>query len=234
MISLFNTLLVKPLFNLLIFIYNTVPNADLGVAVVILVLLVRLLLWPIFSKLAHSQIMFQKLQPEVEKIQKKYKTDRATQTEELLSLYRREKFNPLSGLFLIIIQLPIIIGLYRVFLQAGNGINLNLLYPSVANPGTVNPVFLGLVNLTQPFFGLALLAALAQFFQTRQISGKTKTSNSFQANLSRQMIIVGPIVTAVILWRLPSVIGLYWFLTSAISILQQFLIERGLERQKNG
>jgi len=230
MSELFRELLLKPLFNFLVIIYNALPAADLGVAVIAMVVLVRIILWPLFASAARSQLTLSKLQPEVERIQKKHKNDKVVQTQEMLALYRRERFNPFSGVFVILIQIPIIIALYQVFLRGVNGIDFSLLYPWVTNPGSLDPVFLGLVNLTKPFLIFTAAAGLFQFLQTYQIMRKVKAppSGSFQGAMNKQMLWFGPILTVLVLKGLPSVIALYWSTTSIVSLLQQYIIEKKL------
>ncbi|MFN7088241.1 MAG: YidC/Oxa1 family membrane protein insertase [Candidatus Paceibacteria bacterium] len=229
MSEIFGEIFLRPLFNLLVIIYNVLPAADLGIAVIFMTLIVRIILWPFFSSAAKSQITFSKLQPEVERIQKKYKDDKAAQTQELLALYKREKFNPFSGFFVILIQIPIIIALYQVFLRGVKLTDFSLLYPWIKNPGSLDPMFLGWINLTQPFFVFAILAGIAQFFQTKQITPKKSQTSSFSSNISRQMLWIGPILTILILKGLPSVIALYWTVTSIFSIFQQCLLEKKLK-----
>jgi YidC/Oxa1 family membrane protein insertase len=164
--------------------------------------------------------MFSKLQPEVERIQKKYKDDRAVQTQELLKLYKEHKFNPFSSLLLLFVQIPILIALYKVFLQGVKGTDFSLLYPWVSNPGSLNPRFLGLVDLTAAVPVLVIAAGMAQFFQSRMLMPKSAPKNpgSFQTMFSRQMMWMGPFITVAVLWSLPSVIAIFWFLTTLISI----------------
>lgn len=227
---LFQELFLEPFFNFLILIYNALPRPDLGVAVILFIVFLRLLLWPLYVRVLRSQILFAKLQPEVERIQKKHKDDRVTQTQELLALYKKERFNPFGGFLVLILQVFVILALYRVFLRGVHPTDFSLLWTWVKNPGALDPMFLGVVNLSQPFFLLAVLAGIAQFLEQRTLAPKKK-GHSFQANFAREMVWLGPILTVVALsaWKLPSIIALYWAFNSLVSTGQQFIIRRQLK-----
>lgn len=225
--NLFNLLLYRPLFNALILIYNYLPVRDFGVAIVLLTVFIRLVLYPLTAKALHSQRVLQKLQPKLQEIQKKYKDDRETQTKETLELYRKEKLNPFSGLFLALIQLPILIALYQVFWEGLKAEALVNLYGFVANPGQINAMFLQLADLSKPNGWMAFIAGILQFFQTKMMlpnrSGSQKAGD-IGAMVQRQMVYFFPFLTVVILLRLPSALGFYWIVSSIFSIGQQYLV----------
>ncbi|MCZ2846134.1 MAG: YidC/Oxa1 family membrane protein insertase, partial [Candidatus Bathyarchaeota archaeon] len=91
--EILNEILYRPLFNALIFLYNTVAFQDLGIAIIILTILIRAALWPSQAKALRSQRALQKLQPELEKIKTKYK-DKQKQTQETLAFYKKNKISP--------------------------------------------------------------------------------------------------------------------------------------------
>ncbi len=226
LVNIFNIILYLPLFNLLILIYNYLPLRDFGLAILCLTIIIRLILYPISVKALNSQRALQKIQPKIQELQKKYKDDRERQTKETLELYKTEKVNPFSGLLLAIIQLPILIALYRVFWQGLKPEELGNLYGFIANPININVMFLGLINLSQPNIIFAVLAGLTQFVQTKMLL--PKQSNSKEKDVSqimqKQMIYFLPVITVVILFRLPSALGLYWTISSVFSIIQQYFL----------
>lgn len=116
-INFFYIILYQPLFNALVLLYDYVPGHDFGVAIIFLTLIIRFILYPISVKAVSSQKGLQKLQPKILEVQKKYKDEKEKQAKEILELYKTEKINPFSGLLLAIIQIPILIALYRVFLE---------------------------------------------------------------------------------------------------------------------
>jgi len=228
LIKIFDTLLYHPLFNFLILLYNYLPGHDFGIAVILLTVAIKLVLYPVSVKALNSQKALQKLQPKVQEIQKKYKDDKEQLTKETLDLYRREKINPFSGLFLAVIQLPILIALYTVFWKGLNPGELSNLYGFVSDPGEINAVFLGLVDLSKPNFFFAVMAGVLQFFQTKMLappkSTEVKKGPDFSQTMQKQMLYIFPGLTVIILLSLPSAIGLYWTVSGIFSIGQQYFI----------
>src|SRR3989338_2273117 len=129
--NIFTEFLYRPLFNLLVFLYNTVSFSDVGLAIIILTVIIRLILWPLSQKAIRSQKSLQDLQPRIKEIQAKHKDNKALQSQELMALYKENKVNPLSGCLPIIVQFPILIALYRVFLKGFDTATLALLYPFI-------------------------------------------------------------------------------------------------------
>jgi YidC/Oxa1 family membrane protein insertase len=214
---MFNTLLYQPILGILVFIYKNIAFHDLGLAIILLTILVRLVLLPFFYRGAKDQTLIQKIQPLVKKIQEDHKHDKQKQTQALLELYRQHRINPFSSFLLLIIQLPILIALYRVFLT---GLSNSAVFD--------NYQFLGLINLNQKSFLLVILAALAQYFQGRLMMPQ----NNNQMN--QMMLYLGPVLTLIILINLPAALGLYWLISSLFSLGQQVLINKSLAKHKYG
>ena len=228
LIKFFNVFLHYPLFNSLVLLYNYLPGHDFGVAIILLTVIIRIILYPVSVKALNSQKTLQALQPAVQEIQKKYKNNKEQLAKETLELYRQKKINPFSGLFLAIVQLPILIALYTVFWKGLNPAELNNLYSFVSNPGQINALFLGIVDLSKSSFTLAVLAGIFQFFQTKMLMlknepGKGKSSDMSQI-MQKQMVYFFPFLTVFILMSLPSAIGLYWTVSGIFSIIQQHFI----------
>ncbi len=229
-VSFFFVILYQPLFNALVFLYNYVPGHDFGVAIIVLTLIIRFVLYPLSVKAVNSQRAIQKLQPLIKDLQKKYKDDKEKLARETLALYKQEKINPFSGLLLALIQLPILIALYRVFWNGLNPNELSVLYSFVANPGQINALFLHIIDLSKPNLILAVLAGIAQYFQAKMLMPKTKPTTDGQDKkadmaqaMQKQMTYFMPVFTVIILIGLPSALGLYWTISSLFSIIQQRL-----------
>jgi YidC/Oxa1 family membrane protein insertase len=236
LIKFFYIVLYQPLFNLLVILYNYIPGHDFGIAIIFLTLIIRLILFPLSIKAVNSQRGLQKLQPKMQEVQKKYKDDKEKQAKEILALYKKEKINPFSGLLLALIQLPILIALYRVFWGGLNPKELAGLYSFVANPGHINSLFLNTINLSKPNIIFAILAGLTQYFQTKMLlpqNNSIKVRQNKEADFSqvmqKQMTYFLPIFTVIILINLPSALGLYWTISGLFSIVQQYLIFRKAE-----
>ncbi len=233
-VYLFDILLYKPLYNVLVLLYNYIPGHDFGIAVILLTFIIRVVLYPVAVKTINSQKVLQKLQPKIEEIQKKYKNDKEKLSKETLDLYKKEKINPFSGLFLGLVQLPVLIALYRVFWQGLKPSELQNLYSFVFNPVNINTAFLGLIDLSKPNIVFAILAGVLQYFQTKMTLPKTSKNPStgsgrgpdFSAMMQKQMLYFFPVLTVIILMSLPSALGLYWTVSSIFSIGQQYFLLR--------
>ncbi len=233
-INFFNLVLYQPLFNALVLIYQFLPGKDFGIAIIILTLIIRIFLYPLMKKSIKSQKMISDLQPKIREVQEKYKNDKEKQAKEMMALYQKEKVNPFGGCLPLLIQLPIMIALYRVFWRGMDPETMVYLYSFVPNPGDINALFLGIINLAQPFILLAILAAILQFFQTKMIMAKNikvkkKPSSEnqmaqFTDIMQKQMLYFFPFFTLIILLKLPSAIALYWMTTALFSIFQQYLV----------
>jgi len=226
-VDIFNIFLYRPLFNFLVLIYNYLPGHDFGIAIIIVTLVIRIAMYPIAVRALNSQIALQKLQPQLQEIQKKYKDDKEKQGIETLELYRKEKINPFSGLFLAVVQLPILIALYNVFWNGLNANELNRLYAFVVNPININAMFLGLIDLSKPNLIFACLAAILQFFQTKMLIPKAvagQGKNDISMMMQKQMVYFFPFITVIILLKMPSALALYWIVSGIFSIIQQYFI----------
>ena len=230
--SIWHEILFRPLFNGLIFIYNLIPGQDMGIAIIILTIIIRLALYPSQSKALIAQKKMRDLQPKLKKIQEKYKNDRQKLAKAQLELYQQEKVSPLSGCLPTLIQFPIIIALYQVFRVGLDTSKLTELYSFIPHPETIDPFFLGYFNLSQPDkFILPIIAGIAQFFQTRMLMPKTKPLKKgkpgFQDILTQQMVYIMPVMIVIFAMSLPAALPLYWIITALFGILQQYLINKG-------
>lgn len=226
MITIFNELLYRPLFNLTILLYNIVPGSDFGLAIIFLTILIRVIFFPLSVKTLRSQKALNQLNPKIKEIKDKYKNDQAAQSAAILNLYKENKINPLAGCLPLLVQLPILIALYRAVIAGLNADNLTLLYGFVDNPGVLNDMFLGLISVTAKNPVLALVAGGVQFFQARQSFQYTQGYDSNPANkemaaLNKQMLYFFPIFIIIIGWNLPAGLLLYWITTTVFSVAEQ-------------
>lgn len=227
-ISAYNVLLYKPLFNALVLFYEYLPGRDFGIAVIVLTLAIRLLLYPLMVKSIKSQKVLSEIQPKIKEIQEKYKNDKEGQAKEMMLLYQREKINPFGGCLPLLIQLPILVALYRVFWKGLQPEAMAKLYSFVPNPGTIDPTFLGFLNLAEPNSIIAVIAGITQFFQSKTMLPKSQPAtgkgNQFSDMMQKQMVYFFPVITVMFLFNLPSAIGIYWIVTALFSTWQQRLI----------
>lgn len=235
---MFHTLLYQPLFNTLVIFYNSIAFGDLGVAVILLTILIRLILFPLFYKSLRQQAVMQRIQPHVKKIQEEHKHDRETQAKALMALYKEHRINPFTSFFLLLVQLPVLIALYQVFLNGFSPETFKDLYSFVAVPPEIHNMFLGLIDLGKPYMLVVGLATVAQYFQAKLAFRKSALTEQNAKNpamqIGKQMMYMGPLLTFVFLLKLPSVIGLYWTTTSLFSVVQQVLINRSFDQEHHG
>src|SRR3989344_8914723 len=114
---LFYIILYQPILNALVVLYNIVPGRDLGVSILLLTLLIKLVLYPLTARSLKVQRQMQLLQPKINELQKKYKGQKEVLSKELMGLYKKEKVNPFSSCLPLLIQLPFLIAVYRVFID---------------------------------------------------------------------------------------------------------------------
>jgi len=228
--NLWNAILYKPLVNILAFFVSVVPGGDLGLAVIVLTILVKLALFPLSKKSIESQAKMNLLAPELAKI-KKSGASKEEQAKLTFELYKKNKTNPFSGCLLILIQLPIIFALYYVFLKELE-FDSGLLYSFIQTPENINMHFLGLIDISQKSLLLAILAGVSQFFQAYfmpkpNLSGD---KNSFQDNFAKsmhvQMKYVFPVIVAFIAYSVSGAVALYWVTSNIFAIGQQIYINK--------
>lgn len=235
---LYHTFVYNPLLNLLVLLYNTLAFKDFGLSIIFLTIIIRLILFPFFQKGAYYQAMIQKIQPELKKIQENYKKDKLKQAEETMALYKKYKINPFTPFSLLLVQLPILIALYQIFLKSISSISAENLYSFVKLPEQFNLVFLGLIDMAKPSILMVGLAAISQYFQTRLAFFKTKFKSKEDKSLNqvekinRQMLYLGPVLTFLIFSKLPAAISLYWLVSSVFSVFQQIIINRQLLKKE--
>lgn len=229
---MFHALLIQPLFNLLIVLYEHVTFGDLGLAIIALTVLLRFALYPVFYKGIKSQMLMQKMQPEIARIQKEFKNDKMKQTEHLLALYKEHKTNPFSGLFYTFIQLPILWAVYKIFMTGITPETLKDLYSFIPAPEQVATSFLNIVDVSQPSWIIVIIATLATFVQSHLMMKQSQARGASMQPGMKYMGYIAPVLTLVILPSLPAAVGLYWTTTAIFSIFQQERINKSINAAK--
>lgn len=229
--NLFTVIFYQPILNLLIFLYNLV--GDIGLAIVILTVLIKAILFPLGKQSIKSQKSLQDLQPKLDDLKKQYGDDKVGLSQATMALYKENKISPLSSCLPLLIQLPFLYAVFRVF-RDGLGNKLDLVYSFINKPEVVNGLSLGIIDLSKPNVYLAILAGAAQFWQAKMMSTKKpvmKTEGARDENMTaimnKQMVYFMPIITVFIGVSLPGGLTLYWFITTLLTALQQVLIFKG-------
>lgn len=202
--SFFDTVIVQPIFNLLMLIYSLIP--DFGISIIIFTILVRLLLWPLVKKQLHHTKAMRKMQPELAKIKKQYAKNPQMRNLAMMELYKKHNISVFGPIGILLIQFPILIAMYRVVqIFASNRAdlgkyvygavkNLPVANNLVNNPDQFNQNFLGIFDLTQHAISkngvvvgllvLAVLAAVLQYLTAKQLSPNSDSKRRLRDILS--------------------------------------------------
>lgn len=269
--NIFELLIVQPLFNLLMVLYAIVPGGDFGVSIIIFTILLRIVLHPIVRRQLHQTKAMRKLQPELERIKKQTKGNKQLQGVRMMELYKEHGISPFRTIGLLLIQLPIFIALYlviQVFTLHRDQLarwtydilqNIGPIKQITDNPETFNEKLFGFVDLTQHAFSsgavnwvlvvLAVVAAVGQFYQTRQTmpqsankrrlrdilaeaaEGKEADQSEINNAIMGKMMYVLPVFMLFIMLSLPGAIALYYATSTLVTVFQQWLILREDEEE---
>lgn len=228
---IWETFLYKPLINALAFLVSVIPGGDVGLAVIVLTILVKVLLFPFSQKAIKNQAAMTMLAPELEKI-KKSGVSKEEQARLTFELYKKHKTNPFSGCLLVLIQIPIIFALYYVFYK-GITFDGGLLYSFVHIPEKINMVFLGVIDLGGKSLFLAVLAGISQYFQAyfmpKPKANATPTgsfSESLNKSMQMQMKYVFPFLITWIAYSISGAVALYWVTSNIFAIGQQIYVNK--------
>ena len=239
MISILKTLIYYPLYNLLILILN-IPYVDIGIAVILITLIVKFILYPISKKTTITQLKMKELSGELKEIKEKFQ-DKQVQAVKTMEFYKKHQINPFGGIFSIIIQIPIIYSLYHIFLYSGLPIiNQEMLYDFIKTPDVSMKLF-GLFDISQKSFFLALLASISTFLQMHLSSISTTSKNDknninkqdISEIMAKQMKYTFPIIVLFISWKISGVVALYWCVSNLAGILQDKIIRKSIYDSKH-
>ncbi|HEY1037609.1 MAG TPA: YidC/Oxa1 family membrane protein insertase [Candidatus Paceibacterota bacterium] len=241
---MFNTLIYNPLYNGLVILLDYIPGGDLGLATIALTCIVKLILFPLSKQATKTQIIMKALEPELAELKKKYGSNREEFARKTLDFYKKHKLNPFASFFLLLIQIPIILGLAFIFFRGGfPEINSSILYSFVAVPESINTQFLGLIDITKTSIVLGVLAGIAQFVQIRlsvpaykpkEKDKKAQNERDFAEELARnmnvQMRYVMPVFMFIICLTVSGAVALYWITGSLFTIGQELYFRKTLKK----
>jgi len=246
MTSLWNTFLYEPIYNALIFIINNVTFGDVGFAIIIVTIIVKVALFPLTRKSARSQILMKKMEPELKKIKQDF-PNKEEQAKKTMELYKKYKTNPFSGCLVVLLQMPVIFALYYVFYK-GLTIDESLIYSFIQVPTNLSTNFLGIFELGEKSLFFGILTGLSQFVQGYLASpSKPKqvevikdkelikdNKSDFQDQLSESMQMnvryILPIFIGFIAWKISAAVALYWTVSNIFTIVQEWYIRRKLSK----
>ena len=246
MAALWNTIFYQPIYNVLIFIINNVTFGDVGFAIILVTIIVKLIIYPLTKKSIKSQILMKRMEPEIKLIKKNY-PNKEEQAKKTFELYKKYGTNPFSGCFVVLFQLPVIFALYFVFYK-GLSLNTAIIYPFLSKPAVMHTNFLGLIEMGSKSLFLAVLAGITQFIQG-YLASPVKANNkieiipeggsiepkTFQDELSDSMQTnvryILPIFIVFIAWKISAAIALYFVISNTFSIVQEWYIRKSLEKK---
>jgi len=238
-IDFFRVTLYEPLYNGLVLLISIVPFADVGIAVIILTVFVKLILFPLSIKMVKTQLAVRELEPHIKKIKEKYKKDQSEQARKTMALYKEKGVNPFFGFLLILVQLPIIFSLYWVFFKGGLPvINEDILFSFIPVPEIVNMQFLGFIDIGAKSIFLALLAGVTQYFQIKlslpPMKPRENKTPSLKEDLARsfniQMRYIMPIIVIVISYVISAAVALYWTTSNLFAIGQEIYVRKRIKQ----
>jgi YidC/Oxa1 family membrane protein insertase len=230
---MFTTLLVQPIYNLFVFLLGLMPLGDAGLAIVAMTLIMRAVLYPIFTSSIRTQMGMAAMQPELDAVSERYKDDKEALTRERMALLRKYKVNPFAGFGALIVQLVVLIALYFALFREGFPvINEGLLYGFVHAPAEVSTTFFGLIDLLSPHhLVLALVVGATQYLAIRLTLRRTPTPSHPDKQAAHRMqtammLYFMPMLMAVVSYTFPAAVGLYFVVGNLVSLLQEWILMR--------
>lgn len=233
----------RPIYNILIFFASTIPFHDFGLAIILLTILIRTILLIPSHKSMKSQRKMQEIQPKLNHIKEKHKGNQEMISKETMAIWKDHKVNPLSGCLPLLIQFPILIAIFYVIQNGLNPDNTYLLYGSLKDFSirNINTNFLGILELKNiNHFVLPIIVGGLQFTQMKLAMMRKKDKNDDKKEnkqnememANQMMIYIMPVMIAVFTASMPAGVGLYWSVSTAYGIAQQYVVNKQLENEK--
>lgn len=225
----------QPIYNILIFLTAKLPYHDLGLAIILLTIIIRVILLVPSQKALKSQKKMQELQPKLEEIKERHKGDQQRISLETMELWKTHNVNPFGSCLPLLIQFPVFIALFYVVESGLNPDHAYLLYSGFVSVvyREIHTNFLGILELTKAnTFALPLIVGLLQFVQMKMTMKKSTTggkkSDMDMANSA--MVYVMPVMVAFITVSVPAAAGLYWATSTLFGIAQQYVVNKEAEK----
>jgi len=212
---------------------NLLPFFDAGVIIIIFTIVIKLILLPLSIKASKAQLEMRSTEKDLQLIKEKYKDNKEEQSRKTMDYYKERGINPFAGFLILIVQLPILIGLYQVFLRSGlPNINLEVLYPFITapDPSSINMLFLNIISIGEKSLVLAVLAGITTYFQISLSSPPSGSSSGSQGDMAKamamQMKYFFPILMTFIAYTISSAIALYLITSNVFAIAQEIYIKK--------
>lgn len=202
-----------------------------SIAIIITTILFKLIILPISLHQTKSTEKMNELQPQIKKVQEKYKNDQQTQQAKMMEVYKEHNYNPMSGCLPMFIQFPIIIAFFKVLREP-----VTYVFKDPAVYEALNKTFLWISNLEKPdpiLWGLPLLAGLTTFLQTKLMTGSMPSDPKTQST-QNAMNIVLPFMIFFAARNFPAGLALYWVVGNVFQIVQLLISNRSKGKIKEG
>lgn len=238
--AVFHAVFYNPIYNALVALVAFVPSGDVGVAVIVVTVAIRLILLPFSLSAARTQRAMKELEPRLKELKELHKGNKEKETLETFALYREARVNPFVSILTVFIQIPVLLALYWVFhyeaFSTAEALNAGRLYSFTPLPHIVSLQFLGLISVAGKSLVLAALAGVTQFLQAHlALSGTMKPSatatgmqGDFQKVLGMQLKYVFPFLIATISYTTSGAVALYFITTNLAGSLQEWYVRRKL------
>ncbi|MDF2999988.1 MAG: YidC/Oxa1 family rane protein insertase [Bacillota bacterium] len=212
-------LVAEPLGVLLNYLYNFIDNY--AITLIVFTVIVKLCLFPLYAdQIKHSARMAD-VQPKIQALQKKYANDKEMLNIKMMELYKEEKFNPMRGCLPMLIQMPIIFGLFALLR------NPTVYIKSEAMLMAVHEAFVWIPDLSQPDpWILPILAGIATFISFSQTQQQSVGGDNSMAGMMKMMRYFFPIMIVWMGRSFPAGLTIYWFIGSVIQIIQTMGLNR--------
>ena len=215
-------ILAKPCVWLMNKLYSVIPNY--GIAIIVLTIMIKGVLWPLGSKSYKSMSEMKKIQPLMKEIREKHKNDKKKMNEEVMSLYRTYKINPLGGCLPMVVQLPVFFALYRMLYQA---IELRhapffLWIDDLSAPDRLFRFDISSIPFMEPPYGIPVLTIIMGATMLLQQKMSPPMGDPTQA----KMMMFMPLIFTVIFINFSAGLVLYWLVNNVLSISQQYYIQK--------
>jgi YidC/Oxa1 family membrane protein insertase len=237
--SFFHAVFYDPIYNALVALVSFAPGGDVGIAVILVTIVIRLILLPFTLSAARTQRAMKTLEPKIKELKEKHKGDKEKEALETLALYREAKVNPFASILTVLIQIPVLLALYLVFShEAFPALNSLLLYSFTPTPEIISITFLGLISVTGKSVVLAVLAGVTQYYQAHlMLAGTMKPTDAkgfqgdFQRIMGMQLKYVFPFLIATISYTTSGAVALYFVTTNLVGAAQEWHVRRTLDKE---
>ena len=213
---MFDTLVTHPMQQALTFFYMMTQKMgypSYGVAIILLTVAIKLVLYPLTVKQVKSMKSVQEIQPKVKALQEKYKDNKEKLQSEIAALYKAHKVNPLAGCLPLVVQMPILMGIFFAIKEYHYEGPTKFLWLDNLQQGT------SITDPSDPYFIIPMLCALTTFVQQKQTTTEMTQQN-------KMMLMFMPVFIGYITITFPAGLGVYWVVSNLVQIIQQWFMYR--------